>query len=87
MDNEFDRYYTNIGTISGIDARTIHEELIIALGPNCPSHRTVARWASRLHEGREGVNDDPRSGRTVSELKDENIELVPQIINNALMKL
>jgi hypothetical protein len=65
-----------------IDAKTIHEELTTALGPNAPSYRTVARWASRFREGREDVNDDPRSGRPVFELTDENIELVRQVINN-----
>ncbi|CAF5098576.1 unnamed protein product [Rotaria sp. Silwood1] len=75
MANEFDRYYIKIRTILGIDTKTIHEELTTALGPNAPSYRTVARWANRFREGRENVNDDPRSGRRVSELTDENIEL------------
>ncbi|CAF1086736.1 unnamed protein product [Didymodactylos carnosus] len=82
MDNEFDRYYIKIRTRLGIDPTTIHEELTTALGPNAPSYRTVARWAKRFREGREDVNDEPRSGRPVSELTDENIELVRQFINN-----
>jgi transposase len=82
MANEFDRYYIKIRTILRIDAKTIHEELTTALGPGAPSYRTVARWAQRFREGREDVNDDPRSGRPVSELTDENIELVRQVINN-----
>ena len=52
------------------------------LGPKAPSYPTVAEWAKRLREGREDLNDDPRSGRPVSELTDENIELVQQVINN-----
>ncbi|CAF5104262.1 unnamed protein product, partial [Rotaria sp. Silwood1] len=63
-------------------AKIIHEELATALGPNTPSYQTVARWAKRFREGSEDVNDDFRSGRPVSVLTDENIELVRQVINN-----
>ena len=68
----------------GIDVKTIHNEFTTALGPDAPSYHTVARWASRFHEGREDINDDPRSGRPLSQLTDENIEPVRQIINNDL---
>ncbi|CAF4619051.1 unnamed protein product, partial [Rotaria sp. Silwood2] len=61
---------------------TIREELATALGSKAPSYSTVAEWAKRFHEGREDVNNDPRSGRPVSELTDENIELVREVINN-----
>ena len=82
MENEFDRHYIKIRTILGIDRKTIHEKLTTALGRNAPSYSTVARWAKRFREGREDVNDDPRSGRPISELTDTNIELVRQVINN-----
>ena len=61
---------------------TIYEELATALGPDAPAYRTVAKWAERFREGREDVNDDLRSGRPLSELIDENIELVRQVITN-----
>src|ERR1700678_2683907 len=80
MDNEYDRYYIKIRTLLGIDPKTTHEELATALGPNAPSYSTVARWAKRFREGREDVNDEPRSGRPVSVLTGENIELVRQVI-------
>ena len=82
MDNEFDRCYIKIRTILGIDAKTIHKELTIALGSNAPSYRTVVWWTSRCREGRKDVNDAPRSALPVPELADENIELVREIINN-----
>ena len=61
---------------------TIHEELATTLGPDAPAYRTVAKWAERVREGREAVNDDLRSPRPLSELTDENIELVRQVITN-----
>ena len=82
MNNEYNRYYIRIRTILGIAPMTIHEELPTALGPDAPAYRTVAKWAERFREGREDVNDDLRSGRPVSELTDENIELVRQVITN-----
>ncbi|CAF2552799.1 unnamed protein product [Rotaria sp. Silwood2] len=82
MDNEYNRYYIKIGTILGINPKTIREELATALGSKAPSYPTVAEWTKRFREGREDVNDEPRSGRPVSELTDENIELVREVINN-----
>src|SRR5271155_5843621 len=82
MDNELNRYYIKIRTILETDPKTIHEELVTALGTSAPSYTTVTRWAKRFRERREDVNDDPRSGRPVSELTDENIELVRQVISN-----
>ena len=65
-----------------IDSKKIYEELTTALGHSSPAYRTVAMWAKHFREGREDVNDEPRSGRLVSELTDGNIELVRQIINS-----
>ena len=62
MDNEYNRYYIKIQTILGINPKTIYEELATALGPNAPAYRTVAKWVTRFHEGREDVNDEPRFG-------------------------
>ena len=81
MNNEYNRYYIRIRTIFGIAPMTIHEELATALGPDAPAYWTVAKWAERFC-GREDVNDDLRSGHPVSELTDENIELVRQVITN-----
>ena len=82
MNNEYNRYYIRIRTILGIAPMTIHEKLATALGPDAPAYRIVAKWAECFREGREDVNDDLRSDRPVSELTDENIELVRQVITN-----
>ncbi|CAF3770136.1 unnamed protein product, partial [Rotaria sp. Silwood1] len=74
MNNEFGRYI-KIGTLLGMNPKTIHVELATALGPNAPSYPTIARWAKCFREGREDLNDDP----PVSELTAESIELVRQV--------
>ena len=65
-----------------INPKTIHEGFVTALGPSAPSYTTVTRWAKRLREEREDVNDHPRSASPLSEFTGENIELVRQIISN-----
>ena len=82
MERELNRYYIKVRTILGINPKKIHKELKTALGLNAPTYRTVAKWAKRFSEGREDINDEPRLGRPVSELTDENIELVRLVINN-----
>ena len=68
MDNEYNRYYIKIRTILGRNPKTIHEEVAAALGPNAPSYPTVAEWAKCFREGREDINDHPRSASPLSEL-------------------
>ena len=82
MDNELNRYYIKIRTILQIDPKTIHEELVTALGPSVPSYTTVTRWAKRFRQGREDVNDHSRSASPLSQFTGENIELVRQVISN-----
>ena len=80
MDNKYNRYYSRIRTILGIAPKTIHEKLVAALGRGASAYRTVTNWVELFHEGREDVNNGPQPGRPVSELTDENIELIRQII-------
>ena len=61
MDDELNQYYIKIRSILQIDPKTIHEELVTTLGPSTPSYTTVTRWAKRFRQGREDVNDHPRS--------------------------
>ena len=42
-----------------VDQKTIHEELVTALGQNTPSYTTVIRWAKRFRERGEDINDHP----------------------------
>ena len=49
---------------------------------NAPSYTTVTRWVKHFLEGREDVNDDPRSATPVSQFSGENIELIRQVTSN-----
>ena len=59
MNNELNRYCIKIRTILQIDPKTIHEELVTALGSDTPSYTTVTKWTKRFRQGREDVNDHP----------------------------
>ena len=76
MDNELHRYYVKIRTLLQIDPKTIYEELATAFKLSPPSYTIVTSWAKRFRQGREDVNDHPRSASPVSEFTGENIELV-----------
>ncbi|CAF1157535.1 unnamed protein product [Rotaria sp. Silwood1] len=82
MTDEFNRYYIRIRAILGIDSKTIFDELTEALGSDASHYAMVKKWTKRFREGREDVSDDPRSGRLISVLTDENIELVRQVIED-----
>ena len=82
MDNELNRFYIKIRPILEIDLKTIHEELVTALGPSAPSSTTVTRWIKRFRQEREDVNNDLRSASLLSKSTGENIQLVQQVINN-----
>jgi len=53
---------------------------MLAHGDLAPKYRTVAKWVALFKEGRESLEDDPRSGRPITAHTDANIELVRQII-------
>ena len=82
MDNEPNRYYIKIRTILEIDPKTIHKELVTALGSSASSYTAVSRWAKRFRQGREDVNDGSRSASTVSEFTGDNAEPVRQVVSN-----
>ena len=46
-----------------------------------PLSRTVVfKWHGAFKEGRENVEDDPRSGRPISSTNDQNVEIVGSVI-------
>ena len=59
----------------------IYNELLLPHGHLAPHYNTVVKWAKLFREGRESIEDDPRSGRPLTSFIDTNIELVRQVID------
>ncbi len=76
------RSYIKTRVILGITPIEIWKELEIAYPGQAPSYRCVAKWAALFKDGRQRVEDDPRSGRPITALTCQNIELVRRIIED-----
>jgi histone-lysine N-methyltransferase SETMAR len=81
MEKEPYRFYIKTRTLLGVTAATIHEELTIAYGAQAISYSTVQKWSKFFREGNMEIEDDPRSGRPVSKINSENIQLVQKVID------
>lgn len=82
MEKEHIRYYIKTRTILGINALTIHHELVSAYGQDVVSYATVQRWSKDFREGkREQLQDNSRPGRPIAETTNDNIERVRKIID------
>lgn len=74
------RAYIKIRVLLGIAPVDIWKELNIAYPGQAPKYDCVAKWAKLFKEGRESLEDDPRSGRPRTAHTAENIELIRQLI-------
>jgi len=52
-----------------------------AYGDATLSRTMVFKWHKALKEGRENVEDDPRSGRPISSTNDQNVEVVRAVMS------
>ena len=69
-----------IRALLGVLAQAITNELVLVHGDQAPKYSTVAKWAALFKDGRESLEDDPRSGRPQTTYTAENIEQVRAII-------
>jgi len=54
--------------------------LTVAYGESTLSKKNVYKWYKLFQEGRENVNDEPRSGRPSTSKNDENVQEVKEIV-------
>lgn len=80
MEKENLRFYVKVRYLLGKTATDIHEELSVALGDQAPSYAFVVKWIGFFKGGREDVKDAPRVGRPITEVTDENIAKVREVI-------
>ena len=76
--------YIKIRAKPGVSAQTITDELVLANGNQAPKYSRVTKWASQFMDGRESLEDDPRSDRPHTTYTAENIERVRAIIEEDL---
>ena len=50
-----------------------------AYGDQALSRLNVFRWYGRFRDGREDIEDDPRSGRPTERRNDNNVEKISQL--------
>ncbi|CAF5098100.1 unnamed protein product, partial [Rotaria sp. Silwood1] len=82
MDKLCLRSYIKTRFLLGLTATQIHDELTTAYGQCVVAYRTVAHWIHRFSSGRESLDDDPRSGRRLSVITQQNIEAVKDLVND-----
>jgi transposase len=85
MDKLCLRSYIKTRWLLGLTATQIHGELTIAYGHGVVSYRTVAHWIHRFSSGREALDDDPRPGRPISVITQQNIDAVKDLANDDLI--
>lgn len=67
-------------TKSDKSPKRIFEEMTSIYGESGPSHATVKKWSRLFKLGRESIEDDPRSGRPISVVTEENTEKVKKLV-------
>ena len=61
-------------------AKDAKQSLDTAFGKHAPASRTVRLWFKQFREGRQSLNDLPRSGRPATAVVEENIAAVQKLI-------
>jgi hypothetical protein len=77
---EDQRSYIKIETLRGKRPTETHNALCVVCGEQTVDRSTVSRWATRFHEGRVSINDDPRPGRPKTSTDEQSVELVADFL-------
>jgi histone-lysine N-methyltransferase SETMAR len=67
-------------TKKGRATADIQTELQEVYGDNAPSYSTIKKWASEFKQGRESLEDDPRSGRPSTSTTDGNVDFIEELV-------
>ncbi|XP_065673917.1 protein GVQW3-like [Hydra vulgaris] len=63
-----------------VTAQAITDDLVLVHGDQVRKYSTVAKWATLFKDGRESLEDNPRSGHPQTTYTAKNIERVRTII-------
>jgi histone-lysine N-methyltransferase SETMAR len=74
------RAYCKVRALLGYSPTNIHNDLVKVYGINALSYPTILRWVKRFTEGRESLENDPRSGRPATSITIREIDAVKKII-------
>ena len=75
------RAYIKIRSLLGDTNTQIQIDLRKVYGDDTLSDSTIRRWSLLFREGRQSVDDDPRTGRPTTATTQTNIEKIKEIIN------
>ena len=81
MDKENFRFFIKVYTALYMQSIIILDELCTVFDDEALSFRTVAKWAKYFCEGREEINDEAQSERSLTVTTSENVEEIQSIIN------
>jgi histone-lysine N-methyltransferase SETMAR len=80
MDNLEIRAVVKYLVKKGMQARQIHDDMLLTLDDSAPSYSTVKKWVALFKFGRTSIEDDHRSGRPREGVTSENVEKVQQLV-------
>ena len=75
------RAYIKIRTLLGVAPVDIKADLDKVYGDQTVSYATITRWCVRFKQGRESLEDDPRSGRPLSAFTENDVTAVKNLID------
>ncbi|GBP29723.1 Mitochondrial uncoupling protein 4 [Eumeta japonica] len=64
----------------GKTPKEIFEDMVSVLQESAPSYTMVKKWARLFQQGRESCKDDPRPGRPVTVVTEENVRKIEKLV-------
>ncbi|GBP23279.1 Putative uncharacterized protein FLJ37770 [Eumeta japonica] len=64
----------------GKTPKQIFEDMVSVLQESAPSYTKVKKWARLFQQGRESCEDDPRPGRPVTVVTEENVRKIEKLV-------